>query len=73
MYQLLASDPSTVAPLARAIDDMFRNSDTQTRTESEQSFQLSIISFLGNVNYSCWPSAEPSPLPCCWFPPTPWP
>ncbi|MGA2185100.1 MAG: FtsX-like permease family protein [Bryobacteraceae bacterium] len=49
MYQLLADSPASVAPVARAVDDMFRNSDTQTKTESEQSFALSIISFLGNV------------------------
>jgi putative ABC transport system permease protein len=49
MYQLLADSPSSVTPIARAVDDMFRNSDTQTKTESEQSFALSIISFLGNV------------------------
>lgn len=49
MYLLIADNPASVAPIARAVDDMFRNSDTQTRTESEQSFQLGIISFLGNV------------------------
>jgi putative ABC transport system permease protein len=49
MYQLIADGPDSVAPIARAVDDMFRNSDTQTRTESEQSFTLGIISFLGNV------------------------
>jgi putative ABC transport system permease protein len=49
MYQLIADSPASVTPIARAIDDMFRNSDTQTRTETEQNFQLSIISFLGNV------------------------
>ena len=49
MYLLIADSPASVAPIARAVDDMFRNSDTQTRTESEQSFQLNIISFLGNV------------------------
>jgi len=49
MYQLLADNPDSVAPIGRAVDDMFRNSDTQTKTESEQNFALSIISFLGNV------------------------
>jgi putative ABC transport system permease protein len=49
MYQLLADSPASVTPIARAVDDMFRNSDTQTKTESETSFALSIISFLGNV------------------------
>jgi putative ABC transport system permease protein len=49
MYQVLADSPASVPSIARAVDDMFRNSDTQTRTESEQAFALSIISFLGNV------------------------
>jgi putative ABC transport system permease protein len=49
MYQLLADNPASVPAIARAVDDMFRNSDTQTRTESETNFALSIISFLGNV------------------------
>ena len=49
MYQLLADHPASVTPIASAVDDMFRNSDTQTKTESETNFALSIISFLGNV------------------------
>jgi len=49
MYQLLADNPASVPAIARAVDDMFRDSDVQTKTESEQAFALSIISFLGNV------------------------
>ncbi len=35
--------------IAKAIDDMFRNSTAQTKTETEQAFQLSFLAFLGNV------------------------
>jgi putative ABC transport system permease protein len=49
MYQLIADSPASVTGIAHAVDDMFRNSDTQTRTETEQNFQLGIIAFLGNV------------------------
>jgi len=35
--------------IAKAIDDKFRNSPAQTKTETEQAFQLSFLAFLGNV------------------------
>jgi putative ABC transport system permease protein len=35
--------------IAKAIDDKFRNSTKQTKTETEQAFQLSFLAFLGNV------------------------
>jgi len=38
-----------IAPTARAIDDMFRNSPQPTKTESEKAFLLSFIAMLGNV------------------------
>jgi len=38
-----------IAPTARAIDDMFRNSPLPTKTESEKAFLLSFIAMLGNV------------------------
>ena len=38
-----------VPRVARAIDDMFRNATLQTKSESEQAFTLSFLSFLGNV------------------------
>ncbi|MCC7234168.1 MAG: ABC transporter permease [Bryobacterales bacterium] len=38
-----------VPTVSRQVDDLFRNSDVQTLTESEHSFQLSFLAFLGNV------------------------
>jgi len=38
-----------VAEASRTIDDMFRNSPLQTKTESEKAFQLGFIASLGNV------------------------
>lgn len=38
-----------VPRVAKAIDKMFENSPFETRTESEQAFALSFVSFLGNV------------------------
>jgi putative ABC transport system permease protein len=41
--------PSDVAPVSRAIDEMFRNAPQHTKTESQQAFRLSFVSSLGNV------------------------
>jgi putative ABC transport system permease protein len=41
--------PSDVAPVSRAIDEMFRNAPQHTNTESQQAFRLSFVSSLGNV------------------------
>jgi putative ABC transport system permease protein len=41
-----AEDANTIS---KTIDDKFRNSTAQTRTETEQAFQLSFLGFLGNV------------------------
>ncbi len=37
------------APVSRAVDEMFRNSEVPTRTESEKSFIVGFSSMLGNV------------------------
>jgi putative ABC transport system permease protein len=43
-------DRAESAPrIARAIDDMFRNSPVETKTESEQAYLLGFVSMLGNV------------------------
>jgi putative ABC transport system permease protein len=49
VFSILADSPESVTHLAREIDDMFHNSDRQTKTESERAFQLSFIAMLGNV------------------------
>src|SRR5262249_33753133 len=49
MFTILADSPESVPRIARAVDDEFRNSTTQTKTESESAFQLGFINSLGNV------------------------
>ena len=46
---ILADSPEDVPRIAKAIDDMFANSSPPTKTESEQQFALSFVSFLGNI------------------------
>ncbi len=46
---ILADSPDDVPRIAKTIDDMFANSSPQTKTESEQQFALSFVSFLGNI------------------------
>jgi putative ABC transport system permease protein len=49
VLSILADSPESVTRVAREIDEMFHNSDRQTKTESERAFQLSFIAMLGNV------------------------
>ena len=49
MFTILADNPDSIPRIARAIDDEFRNSTTQTKTETERVFQLAFINALGNV------------------------
>src|SRR5260221_12095516 len=44
-----ADSADSVPRIVRAVDDEFRNSTTQTKTESEANFQLGFINALGNV------------------------
>ncbi len=48
-FVVLADNPSSVSGISKTIDDTYRNAPIQTRTETEQAFQLGFISFLGNV------------------------
>jgi putative ABC transport system permease protein len=48
-FAVLANSPDDVAKVSQAIDAMFENAPAQTKTESEQAFALSFVSFLGNV------------------------
>jgi putative ABC transport system permease protein len=50
-FGILADSPESVPRIAREIDEMFRNSDRQTKTESERAFQLSFVSLIGNVKF----------------------
>ena len=49
MFVVLADNPNSVSGISKSIDDTYRNAPIQTRTETEQAFQLGFISFLGNV------------------------
>jgi len=46
---VLADSPESVPRIAKAVDTMFDNSAWPTRTESEQQFALSFVSFIGNI------------------------
>jgi putative ABC transport system permease protein len=46
---VLADSPEDVPRIANAVDSMFANASPPTKTESEQQFALSFVSFLGNV------------------------
>ncbi len=48
-FQILASSPGAVPAIAQTIDGMFANSPFPTKTETEQQFMLSFVSFLGNL------------------------
>jgi len=48
-YSTQIGSADEVARVSREIDDMFRNSPLQTKTESEKAFQLGFIASLGNV------------------------
>jgi putative ABC transport system permease protein len=46
---ILADNPDDVPRIAKTIDDMFAEASPPTKTESEQQFALSFVSFLGNI------------------------
>jgi putative ABC transport system permease protein len=46
---ILANSPEDVPRISKAVDEMFAASQYPTKTESEQAFSLSFVSFLGNV------------------------
>jgi putative ABC transport system permease protein len=48
-FAVLADNPDDVPRIAKAIDAMFDNSPYPTKSESEQQFALSFVSFLGNI------------------------
>lgn len=48
-FTILADSPEAVSRIPKAVDEMFANSDAPTRTETEQAFGLSFLSFLGNI------------------------
>jgi putative ABC transport system permease protein len=49
MFIILADSADSAQRIAPVVDETFRNSPVQTKTESEKAFQLGFISFLGNI------------------------
>lgn len=49
IFLILAKTVEDVPRIEKAVDEEFRNSPTQTKTESESAFSLSFVSFLGNI------------------------
>ncbi len=48
-FSVKVDSPGDVPRLMDAIDRLFRNTDAETKTETEQAFNLSFVSMLGNV------------------------
>ncbi len=48
-FAILARSKEDVPRIARAVDTMFDNSPSPTKTESEREFGLSFLAFLGNI------------------------
>jgi len=49
MFIIRAHDTESVPRIAAVVDESFRNSPFQTKTETERAFELSFLSYLGNV------------------------
>ncbi|HKA01905.1 MAG TPA: FtsX-like permease family protein [Candidatus Solibacter sp.] len=49
MYYVKLDDPAKSGAIAKAIDEQYRNSPTQTKTEDEHAFAVGFLSLLGNV------------------------
>ena len=50
-YMVEIADPDKAAAIGKAIDAQFENSDSQTRTETEQAFAASFIAMAGNLAF----------------------
>jgi putative ABC transport system permease protein len=48
-YSTQIGSAEDVSRVSTAVDDMFRNSPLQTKTESEKAFQLGFVASLGNI------------------------
>ena len=48
-FNIRMERPEDANTISKAVDDLFRNSPAQTKTETEQAFGLSFLSFLGDV------------------------
>ena len=50
-FMVQIDDPDKAAAIGKAIDAQFENSDSQTRTETEQAFAASFIAMAGNLAF----------------------
>lgn len=50
-FAVKANTPQDVPRVMDAVDRMFRNSDAETKTETEQAFNLSFVSMVGNIKF----------------------
>jgi putative ABC transport system permease protein len=50
-YIVEIDDPSHASAIAKAVDDMFRNSSSPTKTGTEREFQASFATMWGNVSF----------------------
>ena len=48
-FAVLAQNPEVVPSISATVDEIFRNSPEQTKTETEKAFELSFLGYLGNV------------------------
>lgn len=48
-FMIRMDRPDSANAISKGVDDQFRNSPQQTKTETEKAFQLSFLAFLGNV------------------------
>ncbi len=49
LFVVLAESAEVMPRVAREIDAMFRNSQFETKTDTERAFEMSFLSYLGNV------------------------
>jgi len=49
VFLILADSPRDVGPIAVAVDMLFHNAPEPTRTEAEQTFDIDMVSTIGNV------------------------
>ncbi len=48
-FLIVAENAEAVPQVSKAVDALFRNSPHQTKTDTERAFELSFLSYLGNV------------------------
>ena len=49
MFSVRVRSPADAAPVAKAIDEMFRNAPMPTKTDTEKAFMLAFIGQIGNI------------------------